>query len=219
VFTTKKALATTVGAVGMAALVAVVGLGSPAMADPTAAGASYCAAGSDTTQDVVQKLASTVVTSAATGSKTFESWDAVGTSPITTHCATGSLYRPNGSSDGITALRLAQGLNTGSDGYSYTDAYVAAHGAVPAGALTIARSSRKPRDTSDTSLTWIPFGTDAVDYAVNTGGALDQAYPGGLTIAQLQAIYACTRSSRTFRSPAPAPGRSSRARSASQTAP
>lgn len=192
-FTSKRMVAALAATPLALALVAVGVVAGPASADPPPpTGASYCAAGSDTTQDVVQKLAGTVTSSAATGSKKFESWNATGTTPITTACSATSLYRPNGSGDGIAALRLSLGLNTGSDGYAPTDSYKTAHGVVPSNSISFARSSRGPSDTADTSLTFIPFGVDAVDFAVKSGGALDTNFASGLTSTQLQQIYACT---------------------------
>ncbi|MER7276885.1 hypothetical protein ABT369_20820 [Dactylosporangium sp. NPDC000244] len=175
-FKLNKAIAVA-AAIPMATLVVVGLTAGPASADPAPpTGAVYCGSGSDTTQDVMQKLSEIIVSSSG---KKFESWNARGTSPITTNCAAGSFARPDGSGAGITALR--DSLNLGGEGT----------GPVPANALTFARSSRGPNDTSNTDLTFIPFGIDAVAPAVKSGGGLDQKYPSGLTIAQLQDIYKC----------------------------
>ncbi|GIH20382.1 hypothetical protein [Rugosimonospora africana] len=203
--TRTRVIAAVAVALPLATALAVSTLGAvPAFADPTPA--SYAGVGSDTVQDVMSQLARTVTSSGASGHRQFESWDATkpGSNPAVTYdaiatkgVATNTLKRPNGSGDGIAALRLSLGLNSGSDGYAPTDNYNAAHGPVTRGAVDFARSSRGPNDTSDTSLTWIPFGTDAVDYAVKSGGGLDQAFASGLTTAQLKSIYACTLTSVT----------------------
>ncbi|MDP9797242.1 hypothetical protein J2S43_005754 [Catenuloplanes nepalensis] len=183
-FNSKKALAALITAPAVAALVATGLVAGPAAADPPPpTGASYCTVGSDTTQDVIQRLAGTVQSSAATGNKKFESWNATGTSPIDTGCADGTFTRPNGSSAGITALRDSKGL-------------LPTDGPVPAGAVSFARSSRGP-NSAGSDLTFVPFGIDAVAAAVKSGGLLDQAFPNGLTFAQLQSIYNCTTTSIT----------------------
>jgi ABC-type phosphate transport system substrate-binding protein len=189
VFTRNRVIATALAIPALTALL-VSGLTAPAQADPASTGATYAGVGSDTTQDVVQAL------SVAVGS--FESWNA--TNPTTGGTydnivpkgnAANTLNRPNGSGNGIAALRIASGLYNSTTDPAAVITYAGAH-PVPAGSVDFARSSRGPSDTSDASLTFIPFGVDAVDYAVVSGGVLDQAFPSGLTTAQLKAIYACT---------------------------
>ncbi|GAA3256670.1 hypothetical protein ACFO1B_48840 [Dactylosporangium siamense] len=187
-FNVKKTIAA-LAAVPMAtSLVAVALVAGPAAADPPPpTGASYCGSGSDTTQEVVQKLAGTLDSGLATptpANRKFESWNATGSANITTNCAAGSFARPNGSGAGINALRFSLGLDAG--------------GSVPANALSFARSSSKPSDTSNTDLTWIPFGTDAVDFAFKTNGPIDQKYPTGLSKADLRSIFNCDAAWRTF---------------------
>src|SRR5262249_3670462 len=83
-----------------ATMVASVLVGAPAFADP--APASYAAVGSDTIQDLDAQLARTLTSSASSGFKKYESWDAVktdGTScdTIATKGNSGNtLPRPNG---------------------------------------------------------------------------------------------------------------------------
>ncbi|MER7009122.1 hypothetical protein ABT297_39600 [Dactylosporangium sp. NPDC000555] len=215
-FKLPKAIAA-LAVVPMAASLVAVGLiAGPAAADPPPpTGASYCGVGSDTTQDVIQKLAGTLTSS--TGKK-FESWNATGSSSIITNCpppsGTGvAIPRPDGSSQGIAALLLAARPNSsgtpspaGTQACPNTPAQVAgycARGGLTAGnQVTFARSSRGPA-LAGNALTFVPFGTDAVDYAVKAGGGLDQsfaaggAFAGGLSVAQLQNIYKCDPAFRT----------------------
>ena len=74
----------TFAAISAAALAGTVAMAGPATADPNHTYSwgnygtgNYAGAGSDTIQDVMNRIASTVHSSAATGSKTLESWDAV----------------------------------------------------------------------------------------------------------------------------------------------
>ncbi|MEV8512359.1 hypothetical protein [Dactylosporangium sp. NPDC051484] len=207
------------------ALVAVGLIAGPAAADPPPpTGASYCGVGSDTTQDVIQKLAATL-DSGSPNFKKFESWNATGSTSITTNCpppsGTGtSFLRPDGSSAGIAALLLSQRPNSsgtpspaGTQACPSTPAQVASYCSKAASLgqntptlsgnqVTFARSSRGPA-VAGSALTFIPFGTDAVDYAVKSGGGLDQSFAaggtfaGGLSTTQLQNIYKCDPSFRT----------------------
>ncbi|MFC4499776.1 MULTISPECIES: substrate-binding domain-containing protein [Streptomyces] len=156
--------------VGAAFGVAALGLGilaAPASADPTSATdyRQLAGVGSDTTQDVMNGLGD-VITNA--NGKVIASWDATGTTPITTkvNC---SIARPNGSSAGITALN--NDINAGT------------------GCIDFARSSRGPADTSTNDLTFIPYAKDGVTYATDLGSTV----PTNLTKTQLASIYTnCT---------------------------
>lgn len=59
------------------------------------------------------------------------------------------------------------------------------------GCLDFARSSRGVADSSTNDLTWIPFGKDAVTFAVRG----DSALPKALTKAQLVSVYTCETTS------------------------
>ncbi|MEU9447582.1 substrate-binding domain-containing protein [Streptomyces sp. NPDC048277] len=146
-------------------------LAAPAYADPTSATdyRQLAGVGSDTTQDVMNALGETITNSSG---KVIASWNATGSSPITTK-ATGScsITRPDGSGAGITALNTALDGNTG--------------------CVDFARSSRGPNDTSTSDLTFIPYAKDAVAWVKQDGSAL----PDNLTTAQLKAIYECTLTS------------------------
>lgn len=99
------------------------------------------------------------------------SYNALGTPTVKTRATGCQIARPNGSSAGIDALRNAVDNNTG--------------------CLDFARSSRGVANTSSTDLTWIPFGKDAVTFAVRS----DSALPKALTKAQLVSIYTCQTTS------------------------
>jgi ABC-type phosphate transport system substrate-binding protein len=158
-----KAFARMVGVVGAIA-VALAVVASPASADPgpppdyrTLAGV-----GSDTTQDVGNGLGNVVLDG---GNKLMASWDARGSATITPkdpavrpQCA--NLPRPNGSSAGRNALEA----NPTCYDFARSSSY-----------------SAKP------TLTYVPFGVDAMTWAKNAGSDL----PDSLTFVQLQRIYRC----------------------------
>ncbi|MFC5909664.1 Ig-like domain repeat protein [Streptacidiphilus monticola] len=144
-----------------------------AHADPASGAASgqLVGVGSDTTQDVLNALAADVQ---RTGGPALASWNATGTATITTRPGGVAFARPNGSGDGRKALTD-----------SLTDSAFGNAAASPVkigGQVDFARSSGGP-GASGTSLTFIPFARDAVDY-VAKGSWLQQ-----LSKAQLQGIY------------------------------
>ncbi|MFJ1701945.1 hypothetical protein [Kitasatospora sp. NPDC088346] len=122
--------------------------------------------GSDTTQGVMNALANAVTVN---GQKVIGSYDAVGSSTITTKAATAcqNLARPNGSGAGRTAL--LNELNKGN------------------GCLDFSRSSSLNLAASTPGLTYIPFAVDGVTYAVSAGSSV----PLDLSVADLHAIYSC----------------------------
>ncbi|SEE36925.1 PBP superfamily domain-containing protein [Streptomyces sp. 3213] len=143
-------------------------LAAPAYADPSSATdyRQLAGVGSDTTQDVVNALGDAITNSSG---KVIASWNAVGSSTITTKSTgTCTIARPNGSGAGITALNAAIDGSTG--------------------CVDFARSSRGPNNTTTTDLTFIPYAKDAVSWVKQDGSAL----PDTLTTAQLKAIYECT---------------------------
>jgi len=151
---------------GVTALVAAVA--APAFADPQQAVAAtdITAVGSDTIQFVDNDLATAY--NATNPGRLFDSWDAVNPSTGAAHDTIGvkpgvSITRPNGSSEGITALLQ----NTNVD---------------------VARSSRGPRD-GDQGLIFLPFAQDEVRYALSA--ATPTHGVDGLTAAQLATIYSC----------------------------
>jgi hypothetical protein len=151
---------------------------APAHADPTV---TLVVVGSDTVQDVWNAFTTTAfapgvagsfnATNPATGAineqiTPTDGW-AVQNSIVPNPGAanplpagTCSFERPNGSGQGVAALRLALNANSGNAGK--------AAGPVGLGCVDIARSSSVP-DVSGTALSWVPFGLD--DLAGSSGPA------------------------------------------------
>ncbi|GJF31213.1 hypothetical protein KNE206_39130 [Kitasatospora sp. NE20-6] len=145
----------------------------PALADPasTPAAGSIVGAGSDTTQAVFNQFSTdynAFLTAAGnTTSPRLYSWDATGTSPVTTKTGATSIARPNGSGAGISALNA----NTSAT-------------------LDFARTSRGPQTGDLTTDDFVAFAKDAVTWSAKaTGGNA----PADLTTADLVAIYTCTK--------------------------
>ncbi|MEU9750693.1 hypothetical protein [Streptomyces niveus] len=156
-----------VGALVGATALALGALAVPASADPGTGNYRVLAGvGSDTTQDVLNGLGTAI-----DGGSLIASYNATGTTTVKTRAANCVIPRPNGSSAGITALNNAIDNNTG--------------------CIDFARSSRGVANTSTTDLTFIPFGKDAVTFAVRGNSAL----PKALTTAQLKSIYTCATTS------------------------
>jgi ABC-type phosphate transport system substrate-binding protein len=153
-------------AAGVTALTAMLAV--PALADPAqpVAATDITAVGSDTIQFVDDDLATAY--NATNPGRLFDSWDAVNPSTgaahesITVKPGVG-ITRPNGSSEGITALLQ----NTNVD---------------------VARSSRAPRD-GDQGLIFLPFAQDEVRYALSAATSTHGV--DGLTAAQLAQVYSC----------------------------
>ena len=159
---------------GGSALLVVAGTGL-ATADPSGSPTyrQLAGVGSDTTQDVMNGIANDVTIS---GTKVLGSYNAVGSSTITTKDpaslpACSNINRPNGSGAGRTAL-----LNS-----------LNANGGAGDGCIQFARSSSLTLTASSPSLTYIPFATDAVSYAVTTSSTISRT----LNLADLQAYYHC----------------------------
>jgi hypothetical protein len=178
-----------------AAVCAVVGtavaglvLATPANADPVST--SYVLVGSDTLQDVSNALTNgTQITGPFVRSISDQgalgSFDAFGSAAIQTKSGGTYFARPAGSSDGVRALsRSIDG--TGFDVAGNTTPKVSITGQVD-----IARSSSGPGSAQNATgpLAYIPFGRDAVSFAIAPGTAagLEQ-----LSTAQLTQIYNCT---------------------------
>ncbi|MFJ3490448.1 hypothetical protein [Leifsonia aquatica] len=178
-----------------AALCAVVGtavaglvLATPANADPVSS--SYVLAGSDTLQDVSNALANgTQLTGpfvrSVADNGTIASYDAFGSAAIQTKPNGPYFARPAGSGDGVKALsRSIDGANFSVSGNTTPATAIS-------GQVDIARSSSGPGSAANPTgpLAYVPFGRDAVSFAIAPGTAagLEQ-----LTTAQLTQIYNCT---------------------------
>jgi phosphate transport system substrate-binding protein len=168
------------GAVTVLAAGLVVVTANPASADPAT---TYAAVGSDTTQDVMDGFATIV------GGGNVGSWDAVNPgTPGSIHDvinpkANCPMTRPNGSGEGVNALRKSVNPST-----------AAPQLALPPGpgCLDFSRSSSGPGNNANTAglLIYIPFALDAV--APATGGTTNIANADGFSITQLAALYQCT---------------------------
>jgi hypothetical protein len=175
-------------------------------ADPAFANSVVTGVGSDTIQDVFDAFAGAepylpptytnsqaLFSSVASGSKGISSWDAVPVGQTTPGCIItklggGSFDRPNGSSNGIAALRAAiQSVGFQNSAASCTGAPKAV-----AGQIDFARSSRGPSagtspcTTSPQCLDFVPFGGDAVSFAYfdHSTGLISN-----LTSTQLTSLY------------------------------
>ena len=198
---------------GIVAVLAALGLAATVLpaanADPAFV-SSYVAVGSDTTMSVLNSFAGAspyppynqaspaniyylpLHSSLASGQKAISSFDAVpqgggSAAPgcITTKLGGPSFDRPDGSGNGITALRRAL------DSQPWRNPTLSASctgdpGTIITGQVDFARSSRGPNNTTTTALTFIPFARDALTYALLNRGSdnLDT-----LTTAQLTALY------------------------------
>lgn len=167
----KKKLLALIGAVGVAVTLALTS--SPAQADPTGSPTyrDLVGVGSDTTQGVLNGLSEVVVNGST---KLIGSYDAVPlgstitTKDPSTTPACQNLNRPSGSGAGVTAL-----VNSIAAGN---------------GCIQFARSSsNNSASYAGKALTYIPFATDAVSYAVRSDSTISKK----LTTAQLTAVYNC----------------------------
>jgi hypothetical protein len=149
---------------GTAALLAAAS--GVATADPgvTPAKDDIVGVGSDTSEHALNALA-TAYNSTNPANK-LHSWDATGTSPITTKAGCPAITRPNGSSAGVTAL-IADG---------------AAH------CIDFARSSRGPKGTETQNHAFVEFARDSLSYAT----AKTSTVPTTLTTQALHDLYAST---------------------------
>ncbi|MDX6207530.1 MAG: hypothetical protein QOF39_3587 [Frankiales bacterium] len=153
-----------VAAISAGLVTSMLGMGA-AQADPVGAPSPRAinGVGSDTTQDVMNQVANDV---APGGVKALGSWNATGSATITTKPGC-TLNRPNGSGAGVTALNNSLVANDG--------------------CVQFARSSSGVGATTPAGLTYIPFATDSVSYAVTSTSGI----PRALTKANLIAIYHC----------------------------
>jgi ABC-type phosphate transport system substrate-binding protein len=188
---TSKLLASAVAVAVGAGLLATAGT---VVADPRSQDA-FVAAGSDTTQDVLNGLSgfstgrayTPVATSEASGYRILSSFDAILPPGVSDRCITPkvkapTIYRSNGSSEGRRALSRAI------DGTGYGPADQCGGTKDVSGLIDFARSSSGPSGGDvGTSLTYVPFGRDGVSFAyyrASGGAAVDS-----LTRAQLTSLF------------------------------
>lgn len=150
--------------------------------------------GSDTTQDVLNGLAA--VTLDADEELFLGSWNATGT-PTSFQTRTGgpTIPRPNGSSQGVAALRAAV------NGTTLTNPNGTSSAPLSRADLQFARSSSGVAPSTSGALSYVPMAVDAVSFAVHEDNT---SVPRNLTLADLTAIYraangaSVTLSSGTF---------------------
>ena len=112
----------------------------------------------------------------------FYTWDALQNANATTapmvnfKAGCPSEQRPNGSSAGVTALATNLGGNVKSGGKTFP-------------CFDYARSSRPPKSTDPTNVSFIALAQDNVTYASLAKGS---NAPTNLTVTQLHDIYTCT---------------------------
>lgn len=183
----KKKLAYAASAVAALGAVVAVGLAgsSPANADPKQFSA-LVGFGSDTTQDVLNALSGhsngvnypPAQSSAASGRRQLVSWDAFPQNQcIQTRAGSGSILRPNGSTNGLRVLSRAYAGGTWNSPLCGNKS--------TAGLVHFARSSSRPA-TLGSDLVYIPFGRDAVSFAYNRPAGSPVT---NLTTAQLGSLF------------------------------
>lgn len=151
---------------GAAALL-VGGLAVPAMADPaTGSFGTLVGLGSDTTQDVVNGLATAI------GGNQIASYDATNAGPsVVTRSGGIAIPRTSGSGAGRDELLVAIGALASKSGVALADGSSATITSNVVGQIDFARSSGGP-GSSDTNaqgvVTYVPFARDAVDVAYSS---------------------------------------------------
>src|SRR4051794_8497825 len=157
------------GAVLAAAALGISGLAlAPAAnADPkfTPDGNDIVGVGSDTTEFVMNKLATGFNSHSVGGNKRLASFNATGTATIVPRDGADAIPRPNGSSAGIDALQAEPDLS-------------------------FARSSRGPNPTGDEGLLFFPYAKDTLGYVYSKPGS---HVARNLGPKQLKAIYTCQK--------------------------
>lgn len=170
-------------------LAAVLAGGEPAGADPKQASA-LIGVGSDTTQEVMNAMAgfnngiNYTPVQGGTALTQLVSWDAaISPSPtcITPKAGGAAFLRPNGSGEGRKALTSSLDAT-----FLYGNGTDCGGNKSLVGLIDFARSSDGPATGTNTDLTYIPFGRDAVSFAYHGNGVVPATT---LTSAQLNLIY------------------------------
>ena len=187
---------------GTAGVATIVSLGGPAQADPSFTSA-FVGVGADVTQDVFAGLSGespeppttqavttfpAITSSAATDNETIASFDANPAGGTTTNpgCIISkvggpSFDRPNSTTAGITALLAA----VSGGGFENSSASCTGAPVNVTGEIDFARAARGPK-TGGTTLTFIPYGRDALGVLVYDHGTNHLAT---LTTSQLTSLY------------------------------
>jgi len=193
-----------IAAFGAAFGLAIAGFGAAAAANADPVSDGYVVVGSDTLQDAVGALAngfkngsSTVRTSGL--GKYVASYDAFapgiagGIGTIQTRPAGPVFPRPSGSGNGKNALIASFTGNPWniSSTALYVNAGLAGTYSI-AGQIDASRSSSEGTPNATGTYSYLPFGQDAVTYAVKAGSGVSAesiTAASSLTTAQLKAIY------------------------------
>jgi len=175
-------------------------LAVPAVADPVAN--TYAIVGSDTLEDAVNALVNGAQGSSLrtfTSASTMGSFDATGSACIVTKPFKKRMPRPNGSGDGVNALKAS--MKGGAYSTSGSGSACDTNGRDLSGDVDMARSSSTPavdanRVSSsytpagtEKTLAYYPFGRDAMAYAYHSGSNIALAT---LNTATLKQIFECT---------------------------
>ena len=197
-------------AFGITAIIAS-GIAAPASADPAFTSPNsandygvLAGVGSDTTQDVTNGLSAAIGrTGDGTTNLKLSSYDATGSYAIVTKLGADPIYRANGSGAGLAALRSAIG-NLGNTALTTFTGHTGTwKTAQMVDQIQYARSSSAGASASATPsgvVTYVPFATDVVGYAVSdnsvmpdltVGTSSDVANGSGVTPSSLWAIYTC----------------------------
>jgi len=204
--TTKLAAASGLTALLFGGLVPQAAQADPVPATGKSVYGQLAGVGSDTTQDVMNGLQIAIGRVSTNGVWKLSSYDANVVGTIKTKAdGTAAICRPNGSSAGVNALKVAIGSLTSNSCTTFTgntavDWTMTGTGNV-VGQIQYARSSSGPTTTPNGVLSYVPFAKDAMGYAVSddsvmpalsVGTSTDAADGSGETPETLWAIYNCS---------------------------
>lgn len=173
-----KLTKTLAGVAGLGVVAAGLISAAPASADPGAGNFQLIGIGSDTTQNVMNDLATAIN---ATTPGTLASWDAIGSPTVInvkpsqsgctyTRSAAGEAAEANGSGAGRS--RLVEALTVGDPRFN---------------CINYARSS-SGRASGFTQLTWVEFASDTMTYITRSDGDVARA---GFTLNDVKGIFKC----------------------------
>lgn len=204
--TTKVAVATGLTAVLFGGLVAPVAQADPIAASGKSSFGQLAGVGSDTIQDVDNGLQKAIGRVTTSGDWKLTSYDATGSERIQTKSdGNTSIFRPNGSGDGLKALLVSIGQTASATGTTFSGASAAWNNTTGdanniVGDIQFSRSSSGPTISATGAVSYVPFAKDAVGYAVSAnsvfpalsvGSDSDSADGDGVAPSTLWAIYNC----------------------------
>ncbi len=204
--TTKLAAASGLTALLFGGLVPQVAQADPVVSGSKSSYGQLAGVGSDTTQDVMNGLQIAIGRVSTNGDWKLSSYDANVVGTIKTKSdGTAAICRPNGSSAGVTALRVAIGSLSSNACTTFTGNAPSTWDMTGAtnvvGQFQYARSSSGPTTVANGVLAYVPFAKDAMGYAVSAnsvmpelsvGSSTDAADGSGETPESLWAIYNCS---------------------------